>query len=154
MDNLTIDRTNAACGALFILFGLFFGWQSLDLELGTALRMGPGFFPAVLAGILILLGLVIVVQATRVQGEPLGAIAWRGMVLILAAPILFGLLLNGLGFVPAIFISAMVASFASAKMTVLVAVLVSVTLAIFASLVFVVGLELPFRLFGPWLGAN
>lgn len=41
MTGYTIDRTDAAAGVLFILFGLFFGIQSLGLDLGTAFRMGP-----------------------------------------------------------------------------------------------------------------
>ena len=49
MKSLTIDSTNALCGALFIALGGFFIYQCLNLELGTALRMGPGYFPLVLA---------------------------------------------------------------------------------------------------------
>jgi hypothetical protein len=150
---MTIDRTNGICGALFVVIGLIFAWQSFNLELGSAFRMGPGYFPLVLAGVLILLGLVIIASALRMEGEAIGPIAWRGMVFILFAPILFGLTLRGLGFVPAIFITSLVACFASSRMTPLVAVIVSACLTIFTALVFVQGLELPFRLFGPWVGA-
>ena len=59
MKNLTFDRTNALCGALFMATGLFFLVQSLGLEIGTAFRMGPGYFPLVLSGILVLLGLIV-----------------------------------------------------------------------------------------------
>ena len=88
--------------------------QSLGLEIGTAFRMGPGYFPLVLAIVLILLGAIILVQAVRVEGEPIGPIAWRGMLFILPAPIFFGLTVRGLGFVPSIFLTALIASFASA----------------------------------------
>ena len=60
---LSIDWTDALAGLLFIAFGLLFGVQALGLELGTAFRMGPGYFPLVLSGILILLGLAIVASA-------------------------------------------------------------------------------------------
>ena len=56
MTGYTIDRTDAAAGVLFILFGLFFGIQSLGLDLGTAFRMGPGYFPLVLAVVLVIFG--------------------------------------------------------------------------------------------------
>ncbi|WP_442578205.1 tripartite tricarboxylate transporter TctB family protein [Mesorhizobium sp. ASY16-5R] len=151
MKSVTFDRTNALCGALFVAAGLFFAMQSLDLEIGTAFRMGPGYFPIVLSGVLILLGLIIVIQATRVEGEPVGPLAWRGMVLILPAPILFGLTVRGLGFVPAIFITSFIASFASTRMTVVMALVLSVLLTLFSVAVFSYGLGLPFERFGPWL---
>lgn len=151
MKTGTIDRTNMVCGGLFVLAGLFFAIQSLGLEIGTAFRMGPGYFPLVLAVVLIVLGAIIVVQALRIEGEALGPIAWRGMLLILPAPILFGLTVRGLGFVPAIFITAFIASFASARMTVLMAIVLSIALTAFAVAVFSYGLGLPFARFGPWL---
>lgn len=152
MDSVRIDRANVLCGLIFVGFGVFFAWQSLGLEIGTAFRMGPGFFPLALAGVLVLLGIVIVVQGMKVAGEPVGNLAWRGMVLILPAPIFFGLTVRGLGFVPAIFFTSLIASFASVKMKPLAAVLLSAGVTLFSALVFVKGLGLPFRLFGPWLG--
>ncbi|NGO50224.1 tripartite tricarboxylate transporter TctB family protein [Mesorhizobium camelthorni] len=149
--SMAVDRPNALCGTIFVALGAFFAWQSLNLEIGSAFRMGPGFFPLGLASILILLGLVIIGYAFRVGGEPVGAIAWRGIVLILPAPIFFGLTVRGLGFVPAIFFTALIASFASAKMRLVPAVLLSAALTVFTAFVFVQALGLPFRLFGPWL---
>ncbi|TIS77855.1 MAG: tripartite tricarboxylate transporter TctB family protein, partial [Mesorhizobium sp.] len=91
MKPFTIDTTNGICAALFIFLGGFFALQSLDLEIGTAFRMGPGYFPLVLAIVLILLGVVILIEAVRFESEPIGHIAWRGMLFILPAPIFFGL---------------------------------------------------------------
>ena len=117
MKSFAIDTTNGMlrlrCSSVS---APFFALQSLDLEIGTAFRMGPGYFPLFLAGVLILLGIVILVQATRVEGEPIGPIAWRGMLFILPAPIFFGLTVRGLGFVPSIFLAALIAAFASARM--------------------------------------
>ena len=112
MKSSGIDVTNGLAGGLFVLFGIFFGIQALMLDLGSAFRMGPGYFPLVLSAILILLGAVIFLSALRADSEPIGAFAVRGMVLILAAPVLFGLLLAPLGFVPALFVTAFTASFA------------------------------------------
>jgi hypothetical protein len=149
---MVIDRGNALCGALFIAFGLYFSAGSLGMELGTPFRMGPGFFPLVLAAIFILLGLVIALQAIRVEGEPIGVFALRGMAFILPAPVLFALTLKGLGFVPSIFITTLLASFASTKMRVPTALILAALMTAFTTIVFVYGLGLPFRLFGPWLG--
>ncbi|MCO5065951.1 MAG: tripartite tricarboxylate transporter TctB family protein [Rhizobiaceae bacterium] len=152
MNSFSFDKTNLACGALLIAVGLYFGIQALSMEIGTTFRMGPGFFPLALSAILIVLGAIIFVQATRVEGEPLGAIAWRGMFFILPAPIIFGLTVRGLGFLPALFVTTLVASFASHKMTPIAALVLSVCVTAFSYVVFSWGLSLPFRTFGPWLG--
>jgi hypothetical protein len=151
VQGISIDRANALCGLIFIGFGAFFGIQSLGMEVGTAIRMGPGFFPLILAGVLVLLGLLIVIRAARVKGEPIGPVAWRGALLILPAPIVLGLTVRGLGFVGAIFVTALVASFASALMRPGRALLLALGITIFAVGVFSYGLGLPFRRFGPWL---
>jgi hypothetical protein len=151
LKSYTIDRTNGLAGALFILVGLFFGVQALNLDLGSAFRMGPGYFPLVLSGILILLGGIIIAGAVNTQSEPIGTFPLRGMLLILGAPVQFALTLGRLGFVPAIFISAYIASFASQRMTPQLAAVISACLTAFATLVFIYGLELPFRPFAQWL---
>jgi hypothetical protein len=151
MKSLQIDPVNGACGALFITLGLIFVYESWMLDMGTALRMGPGYFPSMLALVLLLLGIVILVQATRIKGEPLGPIAWRGMLLIVPAPVLFGLTVEGLGFLPAIFLTALLASFGSLRMKPLTALVLSICVTLFSYAVFTRGLGLPFRSFGPWL---
>lgn len=151
MKAFAIDRTNGLCAALFIVFGAFFALQSLGLEIGSAFRMGPGYFPLVLAIVLVLLGAVILVQAVRFEGDPIGHIAWRGMLFILPAPIFFGLTVRGLGFIPSIFLTALIASFASGRMKPATAFVLSAGLTLFAFLVFSYALGLPFRRLGPWL---
>ena len=151
MKNLAIDPTNGACGAIFVATGAFFTIQSLGLDLGTTFRMGPGYFPLALALVLILLGLIVIVQATRVAGEPLGPIAWRGMAFVLPAPIFFGLTVRGLGFVPSIFLTCLIAAFASTRMKPVAAVILAAGVTLFSVVVFSYALGLPFQRFGPWL---
>ncbi len=151
MKPATFDPTNIICGAFFILVGAVFAWQSLEVELGSWLRIGPGGMPLALSLLLILLGIIILLAALREVGEPVGAIAWRGIVFITLAPIIFGLTVRGLGFVGAVFITALFASFASLRMTPLRALLLSAALAAFSTAVFSYGLGLPFERIGPWL---
>jgi hypothetical protein len=151
MSTFTIDKTNAACGAFFIACGVLFGAQALSVELGTWLRIGPGGLPTALSLLLILLGAIILLSALRTEGEPVGAIAWRGIVFIILAPIIFGLTVRGLGFIGAVFITALFASFASFRMTPLRAIVLSVLLTAFSTAVFSYGLSLPFERIGPWL---
>ena len=150
MKNLDFDSTNAICGLTFIALGGFFIYQCLNLELGTAFRMGPGYFPLALAAILTVLGVVVLVQATRVKGEPMGPLAARGMVFILPAPVFFGLTVRGLGFVPSLFFTALIAAFASSRMKPLMAVLLAGAITLFSVAVFSFALGLPFERFGPW----
>ncbi|MBB4236829.1 tripartite tricarboxylate transporter TctB family protein [Rhizobium esperanzae] len=151
MKSISFDSTNAICGALFVATGAFFAFQSLGLDLGTAIRMGPGYFPLVLACVLVLLGAIIFIQALRVEGEPVGAMAWRGMIFILPAPVFFGLTVRGLGFAPALFVTAFIACFASQKMNLFSAIILSLLLTVFSVAVFSYGLGLPFERFGPWV---
>ena len=149
---MTIDRGNALCGAIFIAFGIYFASFSMTMQIGTAFRMGPGYFPLVLAVILMGLGGVILVQALRTEGEPIGTFPVRGMAFILPVPVFFALTLHGLGFVPSIFLTTMIACFASVKMRLPVALVLSAVMTVFTTAVFGYGLSLPFRLVGPWLG--
>ena len=148
--NRRFDRTDLIAGGLFILLGLFFGLQALGLEIGTSLRMGPGYFPLLLAGILVLLGIVVIVRAAVEDNGEIGALAWRGMLFILPAPVFFGLTVRGLGFVPSLFLTALIASGASHKMTPVKALLLALGITVFSTLVFSYALGLPFQRFGPW----
>lgn len=149
------DKSDVPTGVLLILTAGFFGWQTMGLNIGSALRMGPGYYPMVLCGLLFLLGLVILLKGLRGQPsaeeEPSGTTAWRGMLFILPAPIFFGLTVRGLGFVPAVFCAALIAAFASRRMKPQYALALAAGVTVFATLVFSYGLGLPFRRFGPWL---
>jgi hypothetical protein len=151
MSTKSFDATDAIAGVLFIGFGLFFGLQSFNLDIGTAFKMGPGYFPLVLSAILTCLGAAIGVSAIKNAGDNVGTYAWRGMMFILPAPVFFGLTVQGLGFVPAIFFTTIIAAMASLKMKLPAALLLAVAVTVFSTLVFSYGLGLPFRRFGPWL---
>lgn len=150
---MTSRLRDLLAGAIFIALGLVFMVGALGLERGTAFRMGPGYFPLVLAGLLILIGAAIAIQALREQeiAIQMHAVPWRGMILILSAPVLFGFTVRGLGLLPAIAIVALISSFASRRMTLVLGVMVTAALTLFCILVFNVGLGLPIRLIGPWL---
>ena len=139
-------------GAIFAGIGLAFVVASLGYELGTPLRMGPGYFPLVVGGILVLLGLGIVVKGL-VAGEEIswGPVPWRSMLLIVVALVYFGLTLRRAGFLPAVFVTALLTAFASYRIKPLTAVVVAAGLTVMSTLIFIVGLQLRLPLFGPWL---
>ena len=146
------DGTDTTTGLLLMGIAALFGWATRDLTIGSAFRMGPGYFPMILSAILFLLGAIILIRSFAGPGDqPLGKIAWRGMLFILPAPIFFGLTVRGLGFVPSIFLTALIAALASRKLGLLPALVLAALVAGFSTLVFSYALGLPFRRFGPWL---
>jgi hypothetical protein len=156
---MTINRQDLAVGAIFVaiasFFALntFFGFFQPALPIGNPQRMGPGFFPIMLAGILFVVGIAIALKGLR--GTPmlqLNAVPWRGILIILPVPVIFALTVRGLGLVLATFIAAFITSFASRRMTPLLAVGVSLGLTVFCVAVFHYGLRLPMPLFGRWVG--
>jgi hypothetical protein len=150
---MMVDRKDLVAGILIVLCGGLFCFQSVtNLRLGTALRMGPGYFPMLLSLILIGLGMAILVKSFGRTGTPFGKFSWRATVLIVASPVLFAVTVRGLGFALAMVLSVIVAAFASRRMTLLFAVPLAVALSIFCTLVFKLGLGLPLKTFGPWLG--
>src|ERR1051325_6234846 len=87
-------------GLMFIASGGFFAvWAVFHYQMGTAVRMGPAYFPTLLGGLLTLLGVIIaatlVICALAVLYRP-GA---RGLVLVSAACVFYGYLMKPLGLV-------------------------------------------------------
>lgn len=105
----------------------------------------------VLAVILTGLGVTIVISAVGSAGDAIGNYGWCGMVFILADPMSFGLTVRGLGFVPSIFFTTLIAALAALKLKPLQAAGLAVGVTIFTTVVFSFVLGLPFRQFGSWL---
>jgi Tripartite tricarboxylate transporter TctB family len=149
---MNANSKDLSAGLLFIAVAGLFAAGTVELDLGTPLRLGPGAFPLLLACVLALLGLIIVAQAFLQPKANVVAIPWRGIVLVVAAPVLFGLTVRGLGLVGSVALVIAVSAFASHRMSLKLAIALIVGLTIFCVLVFNVGLGLPLRLVGPWLG--
>ncbi|BCJ91362.1 membrane protein [Terrihabitans soli] len=148
---MTVNRKDLICGLVFIVIGLLFAVGARDLDIGTATRMGPGYFPLVLCGLIIFLGVLISAKSFGKPDVDFGVIPWRALLLILPSTVIFGLTLKNIGLMPAVFIVALASSFSSSKMTVPLAFALSIGLSIFCAAVFKWGLGLPIELFGPWV---
>jgi hypothetical protein len=140
-------------GLIFIGFGLAFGYAALGYDIGTALRMGPAYFPLLLAGVMVLLGVVIMIQSFFIGEDetPIGRVPWLGIVLIITALVFFGLTVRGLGLAPALFVTTFMSAFASERTGLFGALLLAAVLVAIAMLIFIWGLGLPLRMVGPWL---
>jgi hypothetical protein len=125
---------------------------SRDYSFGSAGRMGPGYFPNVIAGLLVLFGAIALVRSFLQAGEPIGSIPWKALILILGAVVSFGFLLPTMGLVVAMVVLVLLSAGASDKFRFeWRAVLGLITLVVFCSVVFVKGLGVPMPLVGSWL---
>jgi len=87
-------------GLLFLVVGVAFAWGASSYPFGTSARPGPGYFPFGLGILLALLGALVLFKALTLEsegGDPIGAIAWRPLLIIVAAVAVFGVALPRLG---------------------------------------------------------
>lgn len=149
---INASRRDLASGAIFVAFGAFFALESLNYEIGTAFRMGPGFMPLLLGAALAGLGLAVAANGLRKpDAEVSGPIPWRGFALVLGTIIFFGATIRGLGFIPVVFVSGFAAALSSRHNSPLFAAMLAVTLTVMCTLIFVIGLRLTVPWVGPWL---
>jgi len=147
------SRKDLLAGLVFVGVGAAFGYAATGYPLGTAFRMGPGYFPLILAGALVVLGAAIMIKGLTpaAADEASGPVPWRGMLLLVAALIFFGTTVRGLGLGPALFVAAFLAALASRRNGLGGALLLAAGLAAFGVLVFIYALRLPYPVIGPWL---
>jgi hypothetical protein len=140
-------------GLIFVGLGGAFGYAASGYPIGTAFRMGPGYFPLLLGGALVALGVAIVVKGvTAAAAEaPIGPVPWRGAILILAALVFFGATVRGLGLVLALAGTALLSALASRQNSPLAALAIAACLTAACVLIFHYGLGITVPLFGPWV---
>ena len=132
-------------GLMFIGFGGFFMiWALSHYQMGSAVRMGPAYFPAVLGGLLVFLGLLVLIESFAMAGPPVPRFMFRPLVLISAGCVLYGYLMKPLGLVLATAVLVFIAAFGGHEFKWKEVTILYVVLVVFSLLVFVKGLTLPF----------
>ncbi|WP_144186017.1 tripartite tricarboxylate transporter TctB family protein [Elioraea rosea] len=106
------DAQDLFAGVMFVAFAAFMLWLNTDHPIGSARRMGPGYMPMLAFGILGVLGVAIVIGGLLTGPNLIGRFAWRDMVLILLAMVVFGLTVERLGFIVSIALCVGIASLA------------------------------------------
>ena len=129
-------------GVLFIAVGVFAIGLGSRYNLGSAARMGPGYFPRILGILLIILGGVLTLRALRLQGAPIPRWKWRPTLIVLGSVVLFGLIVTQVGMALSTVMLIVMASAASPEFRPREAVISGVFLAALAVGVFVIGLKL------------
>jgi Tripartite tricarboxylate transporter TctB family len=144
-------------GLMFTLVGGAFAWGAWSqYTVGTGARMGPGYFPLLLGAILVILGALItfysLVERTA-DGDPVGAFAWRPLILILGANLAFGVLLGGLpsiglppmGLIAAIFALTIISSKAGSSFVWREVILLAIVLSAgsYVTFIWMLNLQMP-----------
>jgi hypothetical protein len=130
-------------GVVFIVIGIAGIVFGNHLPMGTTARMGPGYFPMLLSGLIIFIGLITAARGLSVDGPPIDRFHLRPLVFILAAIIASGYLLNAAGLALTSIIVTLLAAYARRDVNLLETLVLGAGIGLFAILVFVYALNQP-----------
>jgi hypothetical protein len=143
-------------GLMFVVVGVAFAWGSaVNYSFGSSARPGPAYFPFGLGILLALLGAVVLFKALTIEsegGQPVGAFAWKPLLIVVGSIVLFGFALPRLGMVLTLPLLITCVSFASDEFHWRDALLSSVVLTIGSWGIFVWGLNLVIPVWPTFLG--
>ena len=139
-------------GLIYIFFGLSAIFIAREYGMGTGIKMGPAYFPTVLGGLLVCVGAISVIRSFMVPGPPIGAFAFKGLVLVTLSVLLFGFAVRGAGLAVALPLLVVMSAYASTRFRWRPTILMAAGLTIFCVLVFLKGLGIPLPVIGPWFG--
>lgn len=142
-------------GLLYTVVGAAFAYGATSYNVGTAARMGPGYFPLLLGSLLAIIGGIIIFKSLVVEtptGDRVGSWAWKPLSFIIAGNLLFGVLLGGLpsiklpamGLIVAIYGTTLVVSMAGDKFKLKEVLILATVLSVLSYLAFIVLLKLQF----------
>lgn len=139
-------------GLIYICFGSSAILIARDYGMGTAVKMGPAYFPTILGGLLVGIGVISVIRSFVVPGALIDAFAFKGLILVSVSVLLFGLVVRGAGLAVAIPLLVIISARASSRFRWRAALIMAAGLTIFCVLVFVKGLGIPLPIIGSWFG--
>jgi putative tricarboxylic transport membrane protein len=139
-------------GLIYLFFGVSAILIARDYGMGTGGRMGPAYFPTILGGLLVVIGVIAVIRSFVVPGAPIGAFAFKGLILVTAAVLVFGFVVRSAGLVVALPLLVIISALASSRFRWRPTLIMAAGLTIFCVLVFIKGLGIPLPIIGPWLG--
>lgn len=142
-------------GLMFIIVGAAFAIGAYSYSMGEGARMGPGYFPRLLGILLAILGSIVLFKSMTVataDGDKIGSFAWKPMLCIIGANVLFGVCIGGLpslklpalGLIVGIYVLTFVASLAAEQYKIREVFLLATFLAVLSYLSFIVLLKLQF----------
>jgi len=151
---LSIKIRNAKdlfAGLLFLVVGVAAVLIARGYPVGSTSRMGPGYFPILVGSLLILVGIVVAGRSLTTEPDPIGRIAFKPLLLVLGAVLLFAASIEKLGLASAILLVVIVSYLANPRHKLLELAILAAVLAIASVGIFVYGIKLPFKVW-PELG--
>jgi|SRR5689334_5898995 len=138
-------------GVMYIVTGAVAIYIARDYPFGSALRMGPGYFPIVLSGIMIVFGIYVMAQGFRNNEKIQGNWSIRALIVLPLSTIIFGYLMEETGFIPAMVALIPISAAAGREFKWGEIVLLTIGLTIACAAGFIYGLGLPYPLIkGLW----
>ena len=113
---------------------------------GSTMRMGPGYFPSMLGGILVLFGIYVMVAGLRSGAKIQAPCALRALIVLPLSLIGFGILMSHAGFIPALALLIFGSASAGREFKFVEVLLLTVVLTGLSVAVFIWGLGLPYPL--------
>jgi hypothetical protein len=141
------DSKDFWSGLMLIAIGAVAVFMARDYPFGTALRMGAGFFPIVLGVILVLFGLFFVARGLRASAPAIeGNWSPRALIVLPLAFVMFGVLMEKAGFIPAMLVLIAGSAAAGTEFRIGEVVALSVALTAMCVALFIWALGLPYPL--------
>ena len=140
------SNQDVLAGVLFLLIGLGAVAGARDYEMGTAMRMGPAYFPTVLGWILYAFGAFLLLRGIARGGGVAVRWGWRPLAFVTLALLAFGFVIPRFGLIPALVAMFLVCAAAGREYRLGEVLILTTVLSGFAVGVFVYALKLPFQL--------
>jgi hypothetical protein len=138
-------------GLLYILTGALGMWIARDYPFGSALRMGPGYFPSVLGGMMIAFGIAVLMMGVKNNEKIKGNWSFRALIVLPLATVVFGVLMEAAGFIPAMLALIPFSAAAGREFKIVEVAVLTIGLTVMSTAMFIYGLGLPYPLIkGLW----
>ena len=142
-------------GLMFVVTGVVFAIGATNYPLGASARPGPGYFPLMLSVIMAILGAVVLFKSLTIEtegGDPIGSIAWKPLLVIVAAITVFGIALPRLGLIITVPILIIMTSFAGDEFHWKGVIANAIVLTVGSWAIFVLGLKLTIPMWPTFIG--
>lgn len=147
------NKRDFIAGIMLFCIGLVVLLIASNYRMGTAFRMGPGYFPVALSILLIVLGLItagIAIKSGTEVASP--KVAWRPLLVVSCAIVVFGLFINNAGLVVMTFVMTVISRFSRPGYPWMETAVLGAVLSIVCAAVFHFGLNIQMPLLPTWLG--
>jgi putative tricarboxylic transport membrane protein len=146
------NAKDCCAGLIYIAFGLSAVIIGRDYGMGRAVKMGPAYFPTVIGGLLMLVGILAVVRSFLRPGPAIDGFTFKGLALVIVSVVVFGLIVKDAGLAIALPVLVLLSAWASQQGRWRPALLLAAGLTVFCIVVFIKGLGVPLPILGVWFG--